>query len=151
MNYILRDLSQTKMYQKFIKNDMYPITLSGLVCVSKSALISANQKEERKILVITYNELEAQRLIKDLSYFSDNVLYFPKKEISIYDYDVESNDIAYKRIDVLNKMNTDKSIIVVTTIEAVMQKMISKESLFENILVFIFISVKRLKLEIFIY
>ena len=134
MNYILRDLSQTKMYQKFIKNDMYPITLSGLVCVSKSALISANQKEERKILVITYNELEAQRLIKDLSYFSDNVVYFPKKEISIYDYDVESNDIAYKRIDVLNKMNTEKSIIVVTTIEAVMQKMISKESLFENII-----------------
>ena len=83
MNYILRDLSQTKMYQKFIKNDMYPITLSGLVCVSKSALISANQKEERKILVITYNEIEAQRLIKDLSYFSDNVVYFPKKEISI--------------------------------------------------------------------
>ena len=134
MNYILRDLSQTKMYNSFIENDKYPITLSGLVCVSKGALIALNQKEAKKVLVITYNEIQAQRLIKDLSYFFDNVVYFPKKEISIYDYDVESNDIAYKRIDVINKMNTEKSLIVVTTIEAVMQKMISKESLYENII-----------------
>ena len=133
MNYILRDLSQTKTYQSFIKNDKYPITLSGLVCVSKSALIALAQKEKsKKILVITYNELQAQRLIKDLSYFCDNVVYFPKKEISIYDYDVESSDILYKRMDILNKINTEKSLIVVTTIEVVMQKMISKKSLFEN-------------------
>ena len=133
MNYILRDLSQTKTYQTFIKNDNYPVTLSGLVCVAKSALISLVQKEKnKKILVITYNEIEAQRLIKDLSYFSDNVIYFPKKEISIYDYDVESNDISYKRIDVLNKMHNEKSIIVVTTIEAIMQKLISENNLFKN-------------------
>ena len=135
MNYILRDLSQTKTYQSFIKNDKYPITLSGLVCVSKSALITLAQKEKnKKVLVLTYNELEAQRIIKDLSYFCDNVVYFPKKEISIYDYDVESSDILYKRMDVLNKINTEKSIIIVTTIEAAMQKMISKKSLFENII-----------------
>ena len=135
MNYILRDLSQTKTYQDFLKNNNYPITLSGLVCVSKSALISAIQKENRQnILLITYNELQAQKLIKDLSYFSDNAVYFPKKEISVYDFDVESSDIAYKRIDVLNKMNTEKSLVVVTTIEAVMQLMISKKSLFENVI-----------------
>ena len=101
MDYILRDISQTKSFQSFIKNDNYPITLSGLVCVSKSAIISLIQKEkEKKILIITYNEIQAQRLIKDLSYFTDNVVYFPKKEISIYDYDVESSDISYKRINI---------------------------------------------------
>lgn len=133
MNYILRDLSQTKTYQSFIKNDTYPITLSGLVCVSKSALIALAQKEKnKKVLVITYNEIQAQRIVKDLSYFCDNVVFFPKKEISIYDYDVESSDILFKRMDILNKINSNKSLIIVTTIEAVMQKMISKKSLFEN-------------------
>ena len=135
MNYILRDIEQTKAYQSFIKNDIYPVTLSGLVCVSKSAIISLiNKQKEKKILLITYNELEAQRLIKDISYFTDNVVYFPKKEISVYDYDAESNDISYKRIDVLNKMKTEKSLIVVTTIEAVMQSMVSKESLYKNVI-----------------
>ena len=82
MNYILRELSQTKQYQAFIKNDNYPINLSGLVCVAKSAIMSLSQNDRNKrILVITYNELEAQRLIKDLSYFTSNVVFFPKKEI----------------------------------------------------------------------
>ena len=135
MNYILRDIEQTKAYQSFIKNDICPVILSGLVCVSKSAIISLiNKQKEKKILLITYNELEAQRLIKDISYFTDNVVYFPKKEISVYDYDAESNDISYKRIDVLNKMKTEKSLIVVTTIEAVMQSMVSKESLYKNVI-----------------
>ncbi len=135
MNYILRNLAETKAYQSFIEKDRYPINLSGLVCVSKSALISLFQKEKKKkVLIITYNELQAQRLIRDLSYFTSNVVFMPKKEIAVYDYDVESNDIAYKRIDVLNKMNTEKSLIVVTTIEAVMQKMIDKKSLYDNVL-----------------
>ncbi len=135
MNYILRDLLQTNSYQNFIKNDTYPITLSGLVSVSKSALISLISNEEKKnIMLVTYNEIQAQRLIKDLSYFSDKIIYFPKKEISIYDYDVESNDISYKRIDAINKMCNQKGVIVVTTIEAVMQKIVSKNKLFENIL-----------------
>lgn len=135
MNYILRDIANCKAYQSFIENKTYPITLSGLVCVAKSGLIAKFAKEENKpILVITYNEIEAQRLIKDLSFYLDNVLFFPKKEISIYDYDVESNDIAYKRIDILNKMHSKKPYVIVTTAEAIMQKMISKEELYQNII-----------------
>lgn len=133
MNYILRDIANCKAYQSFIENKTYPITLSGLVCVAKSSLIAKISKEENKpILVITYNEIQATRIIKDLSFYLDNVLFFPKKEIAIYDYDVESNDIAYKRIDILNKINSQKPYVIVTTIEAVAQSMISKDDLFHN-------------------
>ncbi len=135
MNYILRDIANCKAYQAFIKNETYPVTLSGLVCVAKAGLIASISKEENKpILVITYNEIEASRLMKDLSFYLDNVVYFPKKEIAVYDYDVESNDIAYKRIDILNKMQSTKPYVIVTTIEAVAQSMISKDDLYENII-----------------
>lgn len=135
MNYILRDMSLNKAYQSFIKKDRYPITLSGLVCVSKSALIAKAQKDTNEpIFVITYNEIQAQRLIKDLSFFVDDVTLLPKKEIAVYDYDVESSDIAHKRIDIINKIHDKKPYIVVATIEAVMQKMISQDSLYENII-----------------
>ena len=145
MNYILRDLSQDKEYQKF--NDFCkknysdnnkiksPITLSGLVCVSKSAIVALTQNEEKKpILIVTYNELQAQKLSKDLQYFCDNVMLFPKREIAIYDYDVESNDIIYNRIDVLNKIMQNKAPIIITTIEAIMQKMPAKEDLYNEII-----------------
>ena len=66
MNYILRNLSQTEKFRKYIDNTTYPITLSGIVCVAKSELIACTQKENNKpIIVITYNEIQAKKIIKD--------------------------------------------------------------------------------------
>ena len=94
MNYILQSFIDTKEYQK-INNGNIPVTISGLVDVGKSSLISAlNIEKKSKVFVITYNEIEAQNLIKNIKYYTDNVKYFPKREISIYDYDAESNDFA---------------------------------------------------------
>ena len=134
MNYILQSFIDTKEYQK-INNGNIPVTISGLVDVGKSSLISAlNIDKKSKVFVITYNEIEAQNLIKNIKYYTDNVKYFPKREISIYDYDAESNDTDYERIEVLKDIYNDKNEIIVTTIEAVMQKIIQKEKLFENVL-----------------
>lgn len=135
MNYILRDLEETQLFKKILKNTNYPITISGLVCVSKSALVYAlhNEKKEPAV-VITYNEIQAKRILKDLKYFGEESYYLPKKEISIYDYDVESNDIDFERIDLLNKIHEKKASIIVTTIETVMQKMINKQYLYENVI-----------------
>ena len=134
MNYILQSFIKTKEYEK-MKNENTPVAISGLIGVGKSALISAlNMNEKRKVFVITYNEIEANELIKNIMYFTDNVKYFPKKEISIYDYDAESNGIEYNRIKILNDIYNNKNQIIVTTIEAVMQRMITKEKLYSNVL-----------------
>ena len=76
--------------------------------------------------------MQAKELEKNLSYFANNVEYFPKRGISIYDYDAESNDIEFERIQVLNNIYKGKTKIVITTIEAIMQKMIAKETLYNT-------------------
>ena len=138
MNYILRDLASTQKYKSFkekLKNNDCPVEISGLVPVAKAELIGALFEEERMpICIITYNEMQAKELEKNLSYFAGKVEYFPKREISIYDYDAESNDIEYKRIQVLNNIYKGKTKLVITTIEAIMQKMIAKESLYNTVL-----------------
>ena len=135
MNYILRDLALTDKFKKYIKSNTYPITISGLAFVAKAQLIAATFEEKRKpICIITYNEIQAKELVKNLSYFTEGVTYFPKKEISAYDYVAESNDIEYERIAILNDIYEEKTKIIVTTIEAVMQSMIPKETLYQNIL-----------------
>ena len=96
MNYILRDLASTQKYKSFkekLKNKSYPVEISGLVPVAKTELIGALYEEERTpICIITYNEMQAKELEKNLSYFANTVEYFPKRGISIYDYDAESNE-----------------------------------------------------------
>ena len=85
MNYILRDLASTQKYKSIkekLKNKTYPVEISGLVPVAKTELIGALFEEERMpICIITYNEMQAKELEKNLSYFVNKVEYFPKREI----------------------------------------------------------------------
>lgn len=112
-----------------------PISISGLTDVGEVQLLaSINEFTKKPILLITYNEIQAKKLIEDLRYFNSKTLYFPKKEIVTYDYIAESKDLPYERIDTLNKLYDKKSTIVVTTIEAIMQKLPTSETLYKNIL-----------------
>ena len=53
-----------------------------------------------------------------------------------YDYVAESKDLPYERIEALNKIQGMKTGIIVTTIEATMQKIMSKKALYKNVLKF---------------
>lgn len=88
--------------------------------------------QEKPLCIVTYNEMQAKKLIKDLNYFDEDVEYFPKKEIFAYDYIAESNDTLFERIKVLNNIKNNTSKIIVTTIEALMQPMINSIVLYSN-------------------
>ena len=92
------------------------------------------------MVLVTYNEIQARKLYQDLKKLIKQTYFFPKKEITSYDYVAQSKEIEYKRIDVLNKMYLAKQqkepIIIVTTIEAVMKKMIAKDTLYQNVIDF---------------
>ena len=133
----LEELDKFKELLNDINMKKTPINISGLEFVSKSNIISAVQDSaKRPICLITYNELQAKSLVKDLSFFTDKVEYFGKKEIASYDYITESKDLPYTRIDVLNKIYNRDLKVLVTTIEAVMQKIIPQKILYKNVITF---------------
>ena len=134
MNAILQSLLDTEKFQDYlneIKSKTTPISILGLVDVAKSQIISATAQSIKKpVCLITYNEIQAKKLYEDLQYFNKNVVFFHKKEIVTYDYVAESKDLLYKRMDALNQIYEKKADVLVTTIEACMQPMISKEELY---------------------
>lgn len=149
MNILIEELGKLekfKEYEKSLLSKTSPIELSGLSGVGKIELVEATkQYADKNILLVTYNEIQAKKIVEDLKYFSENVLYFPKREIAPYDYDTRNKDLPYERIETLNKIyeilksSTDKKCdryIIVTTIEALMQKMISREDLYSKVLEF---------------
>ena len=140
MNTILGELGKSPKFCEYIKkieNQKSPIVISGLTDVGMSQMISATKEFiKRPICVITYNEIQARKIVDDLSYFTDKVIYLPKKEIVTYDYVAESKDLPYQRIEALNKIQEMKTGIVVTTAEAAIQKMISSKALYKNTLKF---------------
>ena len=133
----LEKLNKFKELTKQIDEKQTPINISGLEFVGKSHIISSVSDTTKKpICIITYNELQAKQMVKDLRFFTDKIEYFGKREIASYDYIAESKDLPYTRIDVLNKIYNKDVKIVVTTIEAIMQAMVPKEVLYKNILKF---------------
>ena len=138
MNIITKELKELSKFQEYvekIENKTSPITISGLSDVGKIQFIYGTYESiKRPICIVTYNELQAKNIIKNLSYFTNEVEYFGKREIVPYDFIAESKDLPYERIDLLNKLKDNKVRIVVTTIEALMQKMISKKELYKDVL-----------------
>ena len=120
-----------------INNKKSPIAISGLIDVGIVGLTSAiHEFGKQPICILTYNELQAKKLYESLKYFTEKVVFFPKKEIVTYDYIAESKDLPYQRIEALNQIQSKKNLIIVTTIEAVMQKLPSKNTLYQNTLKF---------------
>ena len=141
MNTIIGELGKSNKFVDLsnqIENKKSPISISGLTDVGMVELLSAiNQYNKKPILLITYNEIQAKQILEIIENFEkEKAVLFPKKEIVTYDYVAESKDLPYERIETLNKIKDKKNLIVVTTIEALMQKLPPKEILFKNILEF---------------
>jgi len=140
MNAILGELGKSPKFCELIKNienKISPISIWGLNDVGSTQILAAISEFSKKpICIITYNEIQAKQIIENLKNFTDKIVYFPKKEIVTYDYVAESKNLPYERIEALNKINSKKSPIVVTTIESLMQKIPTKEVLYKNTLNF---------------
>lgn len=143
MNFLIKTLEENKKFQELTKqiSKTGPIAISGLVDVEKLHVLAGIFNEtKRPMVLVTYNEIQARKLYQDLKKLIKQTYFFPKKEITSYDYVAQSKEIEYKRIDVLNKMYLAKKqkepIIIVTTIEAVMQKMVTKDTLYQNVIDF---------------
>lgn len=141
MNTIIGELGKSKKFidlSKEIEKKQSPISISGLTGVGMAEIIASIKEYNKKpILIVTYNEIQAKKILENIKAFeTENVVLFPKKEIVTYDYIAESKDLPYERIETLNKINEKKTLITVTTIEALMQKLPSKEVLFKDILEF---------------
>lgn len=138
MNSLVKVAPNIKKFNDYIfevKKGTTPIMLSGLTDAGKVHLAySTRFYSDKPICIITYNELQAKKIVKDLEFFGEKVKFFPKRDTVSFDYIAESKDLLYKRISVLNNIAKGKTKIIVTTIEAIMQKMITKEALFKNVM-----------------
>lgn len=138
MNPLIKTMPNVKKFNDYIfdvKTNKTPIMLSGLTDSGKVHFAySTRFYGEKPICIVTYNELQAKKLMKDLKFFGEKIDYFPKREIITFDYIAESKDDLFDRISVLNNIVKNQSKIVVTTIEATMQKMISKDNLYKYVM-----------------
>jgi len=79
---------------------------------------------ESKGIYVAFNEMQARRFYEDFAFFlGDGALFFPTKEVMLYDVNAKSLDAVYQRIYALDRIIRGDYRVVVTSVEAVSHKL----------------------------
>ncbi len=97
--------------------------VSGVLDTLKPHLIYAMGQDAAVKLVITFDELRAKQLMEGYSFFEENVLYYPARDLLFYQSDIHSNDQTRERLQVVEALLSGQPVTVVTTMDALMNKL----------------------------
>ena len=120
----LKKLADFESLEESIKKEKFPLHVTDMSEPGKAHLISELMKEDRPWkLVITYDEDNASRLYEDIGCFLDDVYLYPARDLLFFNADIRSLQITAKRVEVWKHLREDKSGVVVTTVDALMDKL----------------------------
>ncbi len=138
---VLLDLKPYENLLKDIDDGVTPISVHGLIEENLGHFCAAiNKHTARQLLLVTYDESRARQLYEDIRGMlgEDRVVMFPRKEMIFYDIDAYSREKTYQRLKVLSKLIKDEKLIIISSVDAVSDRLPSKH-IFEGL---------RLKIEI---
>ncbi|MEG1870585.1 MAG: transcription-repair coupling factor, partial [Peptostreptococcaceae bacterium] len=112
--------SEFKEIKRSIESEKYPIGIHGLSESGKSYLLYGVYEEiDRSMLILTHSDMEAKNIYEDLSFYCNDVYYFPTREVTFYNIEAVSGDLRWERLKVLNKILSKEKNIIVTSIESI--------------------------------
>lgn len=130
----LRELYDYEAIVKDIQSQATPVLLTGCTNSEKVHMMSSLGILSCKKIVITYNELRAREILEDYTFFSDNVYYYPAKDLIFYSADIHGNLIVNERMDVIKHLIEDSDVTIITTVDALLDKLLPLSKIKENIL-----------------
>ena len=115
----LKESNQFKNILRNIEEKIYPIGVYGLSESAKNYLVNGVYEQlDKSILILTHSDVEAKNIYEDLSFYANDVYYFPTREMGFYNADAVSGDLRWERLKVMKKITESGKKIIITCIEA---------------------------------
>ncbi|MDD2376831.1 MAG: transcription-repair coupling factor [Clostridia bacterium] len=132
MNQLIVNLPKHSKYLDLlndIKSANIDLSVFGLTDAQKAHMIySLNVYSNKPSCIVCTNNIQAKKMIQDLKFFTEiEIVYFPAREIIYYDIEAESKEIDNARMYAIQKIISGDNIIIVTTIDSILQKMLPIE------------------------
>ncbi len=101
-----------------------PVAVSGLSAVHRAFLAAGLRGlEGRPVVMVCADEHEAERLGRDIRALTgEEFLLLPARELTFYDAATVSRQWEHKRLSVMRAMRAGEAPVVVTTIDAILQR-----------------------------
>lgn len=134
---ILQPLRDNYVFNEIISNinsNRYPININGLSGSGKSySIFGVYESLNSSMVILTNSDMEAKNIYEDLSFYTNDVYYFPTKEVVFYNIDAISGDLIWARLKVIKELLSDKKKIIVTSIDSLTSVHTPKELFLEYI------------------
>lgn len=132
LNFLVDPLNNLEAYNKLkidIEKKNSPIATYGIIDESVGHIIYAlKEHTKRQILLITYNEIRSRKIYEDIKNLgNNNVFLLPKRELVFYEVDAFSYESTNERLGIVSRLVEGEDILLVTSIEAILHKLMSKE------------------------
>jgi len=133
MNQLIVNLPKHSKYLSLlndIKLDKIDLSVFGLTEAQKAHMVySLNVYSNKPSCIVCSNNIQAKKMMQDLKFFTEiEIVYFPAREIIYYDIEAESKEIDNARMYAIQKIISGDNIIIVTTIDSMLQKMLPIEN-----------------------
>ncbi len=99
------------------------LELSGCIDSQKLHMVHCLSGTEFNRLMVTFTEQRAREFCEEYRFFDRDVRYFPAKDILFYQSDIRGNELEKERIEVLKLLSGEGHCTVVTTFDALMNRM----------------------------
>ena len=118
----LKNLAEYDDIEKDLRLGRGPVQIGGLPDGAKAFFVSQLPKEWK--LVVTYDETRARNLAEDIRCFTEKeVFLYPARDMLFFSADIRGNLISGQRIDIWRHLSEDEAGIIVTTVDALMDKL----------------------------
>lgn len=128
---VLEPLNRHNSFNKIlesIKGKRYPVNINGVSESGKSYIIyGIYENIDSSLIIFTNSDMEAKNIYEDLVFYTNDVYYFPAKEVVFYNVDAISGDLRWARLKVLRELLNDNKKIIVTSIDALSSCYVSKD------------------------
>lgn len=130
MNGFIEPLLEIYEYRKIVEsvNNATSVFATGIVDVEKVHMAYAVMQHTKKPLVIlTYSELRAKKIIEDMKFFHKNTISFPPKDILFYSADVHSIELNRQKFLAIEKILHNEFPVLVLSMETLLERYVKKE------------------------
>lgn len=120
----LKEMTEYERIMEDIEKDRFPVHIDGCIDSQKSHLISALSGRFKYKIIVTNNEQKAKELYEDCRFFDKNACLYPAKDVIFYNADIHGNLIVRERLKVLRRLLDGNAVTVITTIDALMDRVL---------------------------
>lgn len=128
---VLKPLRENSTFNEIIssiKDKKYPININGLSDSGKSyGIFGIYENINSPMVILTNSDIEAKNIYEDLSFYTNDIHYFPAKEVVFYNIDAISGDLRWARLKVIKEILNNTNKIIVTSIDSLTSVYTPKE------------------------